>query len=162
MASNKNRTKECIIPGCDHTDIRGRGWCSMHYMRWLRWGSPYTVNERNGRPLVKGLKSPYLNLYLYKKNRIIKLRQSPICEYCHKKPATLTHHKDFKKDNHTIENLMSLCGSKCHGSIHTIKKQLDNMRDERNKIKPYTEEEINDLFYMDQHIKRHRNVEILF
>lgn len=30
---------ECLIEGCESLADR-RGWCSMHYMRWYRWGDP--------------------------------------------------------------------------------------------------------------------------
>ena len=33
----------CAINGCDREHY-GRGWCSLHYQRWKRWGNPvYTA-----------------------------------------------------------------------------------------------------------------------
>ena len=32
-----NRTV-CSVEGCNRTDIKGHGWCSMHYHRWRRTG----------------------------------------------------------------------------------------------------------------------------
>lgn len=32
--------KICSIEGCGRTDIKGRGWCNLHYNRWRRTGNP--------------------------------------------------------------------------------------------------------------------------
>lgn len=32
--------RTCLVEGCDRTDIKGHGWCSMHYHRWRRTGDP--------------------------------------------------------------------------------------------------------------------------
>lgn len=34
------RTGKCIVDGCLRSDIRGRGYCSMHYERNRKFGSP--------------------------------------------------------------------------------------------------------------------------
>jgi len=33
-----DRTAPCSVDGCDKLVISSRGWCSMHYQRWLRTG----------------------------------------------------------------------------------------------------------------------------
>lgn len=34
----------CSVDGCEKT-ILGRGWCSMHYSRWRRWGSVHHIQK---------------------------------------------------------------------------------------------------------------------
>lgn len=39
MVDNKKTSGTCAIDGCGK-DAQSRGWCSLHYQRWLRHGSP--------------------------------------------------------------------------------------------------------------------------
>jgi hypothetical protein len=39
----------CIVAGCDRSDIRGWGWCSLHYQRWYKHQDP-KATLRRGRP----------------------------------------------------------------------------------------------------------------
>ena len=32
--------RTCIVEGCENTNIKARGWCSMHYNRWRIKGDP--------------------------------------------------------------------------------------------------------------------------
>ena len=41
----------CSIDGCE-TVAKSRGWCNMHYVRWLRHGDPLAVTVREPIPLV--------------------------------------------------------------------------------------------------------------
>lgn len=36
----------CLVDGCERK-VYARGWCSMHYKRWFKWGDPTRV----GRPM---------------------------------------------------------------------------------------------------------------
>ncbi len=40
-----------------------------------------------------------------------------LCENCNIKPATIIHHKDFTRFNHSKNNLIVLCKS-CHAKLH--------------------------------------------
>jgi hypothetical protein len=35
----------CIVDGCCKTARNSRGWCTMHYTRWRRYGTPDTVKK---------------------------------------------------------------------------------------------------------------------
>jgi len=39
MSRYKNEGQRCLVPGCGR-DARTRGWCRMHYRRWLKNGHP--------------------------------------------------------------------------------------------------------------------------
>ena len=74
----------------------------------------------------------YPNHHLMRKNRLIKLAQQPLCEECHKK-ATQIHHKDLSKDNHDLDNLMSVC-CQCHADIHGYERKKVGIRKMMLKI----------------------------
>lgn len=38
-------TTACMVEGCDR-NVRARGWCSLHYQRWVQYGDPLFV-QRN-------------------------------------------------------------------------------------------------------------------
>lgn len=48
---------KCAISDCPNTNVIARGWCKMHYSRWLRHGNPLTIksrrNLRGSRPRHK-------------------------------------------------------------------------------------------------------------
>ena len=51
----------CTIDGCDRTAV-AHGWCTLHYKRWRRHGSPTAaVNRRvpNGATLEERLAEAY-------------------------------------------------------------------------------------------------------
>jgi len=116
-------SKRCSHPDCEKNVFAG-GYCSKHYQRFHKHGNTNTV-LRKGRKSHGGHEE-YQNHALLKKNRLKKLAMTPICEYCNKNAATMTHHKDLTKTNHDIDNLMSLCGNRCHSHLH---------REIRNKAK---------------------------
>ena len=39
--------KECKIEGCSKP-AKARGWCQMHYVRWLKHGSPHVTLQDKG------------------------------------------------------------------------------------------------------------------
>lgn len=44
---------KCSIEGCDK-EARSKGWCSMHYTRWLRHGDPLVIlRNQHKKPLRK-------------------------------------------------------------------------------------------------------------
>lgn len=52
--------------------------------------------------------------------RYIKERDGWSCNMCKKKLTSfelVVHHKDWSKNNHSVDNLVTLCRS-CHGTIH--------------------------------------------
>lgn len=120
-AINVNGVKpihKCAFPGC--TNTTKRIYCGTHETRIRKHGD---VNVS----LPRGMKSQgghqqYPNHSLLKKNRLIKLAQNPICEFCGKAPSKITHHKDGKKTNHAIENLYAVCSAACHQKVHKLLK----------------------------------------
>lgn len=45
----------CEVEGCERV-VKTRGWCNMHYQRWLRHGSPLApVKRAPGRPVLERL-----------------------------------------------------------------------------------------------------------
>jgi len=72
--------------------------------------------------------SEYKNHSELKRNRIKALkRDEHKCKFCNKK-ATETHHKDETKENHDIDNLISVC-HKCHiNQFHKHKKTTSKYR----------------------------------
>lgn len=43
----------CTVDDCDKP-ARSRGWCSVHYMRWRRHGSPFVVKRDPAEPAQCG------------------------------------------------------------------------------------------------------------
>ena len=56
----------------------------------------------------------YVNDYINQKNKRKVIKKH--CELCGKQ-ATLVHHKDFSNNNHSLNNLISLCRY-CHRRLH--------------------------------------------
>lgn len=63
-------------------------------------------------------KNPYyFDVKLFKKNKLLKIKNNgKKCEMCGKF-GNHVHHKDFSRNNHNIENLMVLC-PQCHRQLH--------------------------------------------
>lgn len=49
MAESNGTPRICSVEGCGKR-VFGRGWCSMHYARWIRHGDERTVLKRLSRP----------------------------------------------------------------------------------------------------------------
>lgn len=49
------------------------------------------------------------------------------CEICQCDKPCDTHHKDFRKDNHVLENLQVLC-RKCHKGLHAAHLKNKNLQ----------------------------------
>lgn len=47
----------CSIDGCEKR-ILARGWCSAHYSRWKRWGSPHHIEKRVRYCTIEGCDRP--------------------------------------------------------------------------------------------------------
>jgi len=102
------KRKTCGSPFCQYA----------HHIHSLReyWGRYYakketkTSNEK--RKIIL-----YPNHYLMKKNRLLKMKQvGGKCEKCFAEGKEI-HHKDGKKDNHSLDNLIFFC-KRCHQDIH--------------------------------------------
>ncbi len=109
----------CPVPNCG-SPIQIKGLCRKHYDRqYRRRKAGYLTDPKALEISLYDLTHPeYKNHHIMKRNRLIKLEQcNHICEECHLNPATEIHHKDFKKTNHNLDNLMGLC-HKCHLSIY--------------------------------------------
>lgn len=50
QTGRKRVATECAIRGC-HRVIQARGWCSLHYRRWMRTGDPTKVLQRRSMPV---------------------------------------------------------------------------------------------------------------
>jgi hypothetical protein len=45
------KERPCTVEGCERTDYKARGYCKMHYRRWLNHGDPNIVKRKvGGRP----------------------------------------------------------------------------------------------------------------
>jgi hypothetical protein len=44
------KQKPCTVEGCKRTDYKAKGFCSMHYKRYLNHGDPNIVLSNTGRP----------------------------------------------------------------------------------------------------------------
>jgi len=80
----------------------------------LRCGQPGELNPmwEDGRAVI-----PYARGWTPAMKRQAWERAGNRCEICQSDKACDTHHKDFRKDNHSLENLQVLC-RKCHKRLH--------------------------------------------
>jgi hypothetical protein len=52
----------CAISGCERP-VKAHGWCSMHYHRWWRHGSPLAVGDIVRHGHCRGYRSPTYNCW---------------------------------------------------------------------------------------------------
>lgn len=80
----------------------------------LRCGLPGELNPmwEDGRTAI-----PYARGWTRKAKAIAWDRAAHRCELCQSDKPRDTHHKDFRKDNHSLDNLQVLC-RKCHKRLH--------------------------------------------
>jgi 5-methylcytosine-specific restriction endonuclease McrA len=79
-----------------------------------RCGSPGEANPmwEDGRTQI-----PYARGWARKVKQLAWQRANYHCEICGSDKPHDTHHKDFRKDNHSLDNLQVLC-RKCHKRLH--------------------------------------------
>ena len=93
---------------------RQRGLRNAKDPKWReKCGLPGEKNPmwENGRSQI-----PYSRGWARKVRQLAWERANHSCEMCGGKPRD-THHKDFGKDNHNLDNLQVLC-RKCHKRLH--------------------------------------------
>ena len=94
--------------------------CFIHVYR-LRHNLPLDrilTHKGTDNPKWNGGVAYYPNHYelkLIRKEKMASVKDT--CEDCGK-PAKYIHHKDHSKTNHSIDNLLALCG-KCHARYHS-------------------------------------------
>ena len=66
----------------------------------------------------------YAEGFTLKLRKRIKIRDNYTCQDCENKNNLVVHHKEFQKDNHNPDKLITLCSS-CHRKRH-IKKEDNN------------------------------------
>jgi hypothetical protein len=100
---------------------RQRGLEFSQRPEWrLNCGMP---GEKN--PMWEGgrTKMPYARGWARKVKALAWERAGNRCEICQSDTPRDTHHKDFRKDNHELENLQVLCRS-CHKRLHAEHRRL--------------------------------------
>ena len=94
---------------------RLRGLKNAQQQEWrLRCGLPGSLNPmwEDGRTAI-----PYARGWARKVKALAWDRADHHCEICQSDKPHDTHHKDFRKDNHALENLQVLC-RRCHKGLH--------------------------------------------
>jgi len=94
---------------------RVRGLAFAKNQEWrLNCGLPGAMNPmwEDGRAAI-----PYARGWSRKVKALAWERAGNRCEICQCDTPCDTHHKDFRKDNHDLENLQVLC-RKCHKGLH--------------------------------------------
>jgi hypothetical protein len=117
----------CQFPNCNtRLRAKGRKFCSKHITK-------AEIREKRGLPLsygdvrsylLKGENNPrwsggnsfYSNHYVLKKNRLERLKESPVCEVCNIEKSCKILHRNLNIQDHRKENLMALC-HKCFGQL---------------------------------------------
>lgn len=108
---------------------RVRGQKFARDPKWrLRCGLPGELNPmwEDGRATM-----PYARGWARKVKQLAWERAGHRCELCQSDKPRDTHHKDFRKDNHSLENLQVLC-RKCHKGLHAIRAAQHRMNRRRH------------------------------
>jgi hypothetical protein len=105
-----------------------RGQANAQDPAWrLRCGAPGASNPmwEDGRAQI-----PYARGWTRTVKRLAWERAGGRCEICQSDKPCDTHHKDFRKDNHDLDNLQVLC-RKCHKRLH-----VEHLRAEASRLPP--------------------------
>lgn len=109
---------KCKSVLCEKEVMRSTTWCSNHKKKINAGLSPDVLYTKGSNShFWKGGTAEYPNHSLLKRLRLEVLASVKYrCQDCGK-GATLTHHIDRDKSNHTLENLRALC-TRCHCRYH--------------------------------------------
>ena len=90
----------------------------------LRCGMPGEANPmwEDGRTQI-----PYARGWARKVKQLAWNRAKNHCEICQSDKPHDTHNKDFRKDNHSLDNLQVLC-RKCHKKLHVANLKNKNLQ----------------------------------
>lgn len=111
----------CTVNSCTRPQ-NAKGYCHYHYQQYLKNGIPVRPKQLDlTLTTKKGVVNKGLSLYpmhhVFKKNRLVALKQNghkcSVCGF----PAKYVHHIDKTKDNHAMKNLTPVC-AKCHCKLH--------------------------------------------
>jgi len=108
---------KCPTKNCNNNSRKRKPFCCKCWAKIDKGLDPTKKNKCSGARNVnwKGGIFQYPNHALMKRNRLLKLKEcNYICQQCFKNRATEIHHKDFSKDNHSLDNLIPMCRP-CHG-----------------------------------------------
>lgn len=137
----------CKIDGCEK-EVKARGWCGMHYMRWRRYGSPF-ANPKSlppGEAAFRNLLRSYKK-WANDKDREWKLTDQEArdyfedyCYYCGRKPYRVYSHSTYNGDyvhngidrvdnekGYIKENCVSCCAECNFGKGTMTKAEFINM-----------------------------------
>jgi hypothetical protein len=96
---------------------RARGLVFATDIAWRDLIARSVTGELNPNYQAKGKDTPYAPGWGRLHKRLIRERDGNCCTSCGKSGRLDIHHKDFSKDNHHPDNLVSLCRS-CHKTAH--------------------------------------------
>ena len=99
----------CAHPGCPELVKPGERYCAVHLREDRR-----QQDELRGSSTERGYGMSW------RKKRDSFLKANPICERCHRAPATMAHHIVPKRDGGSDDpiNLQALCDM-CHAQVHS-------------------------------------------
>jgi hypothetical protein len=75
-------TRGCSIEGCENPGRLHRGWCNMHYKRWLAHGDPLIVLKRGGQNRTHGMwETPEWRTWAHMKSRCLSPSSHAYADY---------------------------------------------------------------------------------